>query len=124
MTARRELRDLLRCSFCDRSQETTGKLISAPSDYRRAYICDECIASCAAILERAPESAAPDSRMPRRAALGESNRCSFCHKRQRDVEDLIAAAPQYGETYICSECIAICSVILEDDRMEPPSGAT
>ena len=28
-----------------------AKLISSPSDYPRAYICDECIAVCASILE-------------------------------------------------------------------------
>ena len=28
-----------------------GKLISSPSDYPRAYICDECIAVCNSILE-------------------------------------------------------------------------
>ena len=28
-----------------------GKLISSPSDYPRAYICDECIAVCNSIME-------------------------------------------------------------------------
>jgi len=41
----------LRCSFCHKSQEVVGKLISSPSDYPRAYICDECIAVCNSILE-------------------------------------------------------------------------
>ena len=36
--------DSLRCSFCHKSQDVVGKLISSPSDYPRAYICDECIA--------------------------------------------------------------------------------
>ena len=43
--------EALRCSFCHKRQETVGKLISSPSDYPRAYICDECIETCAAILE-------------------------------------------------------------------------
>lgn len=43
--------DSLRCSFCHKSQEVVGKLISSPSDYPRAYICDECIAVCNSILE-------------------------------------------------------------------------
>ena len=43
--------DALRCSFCHKSQDVVSKLISAPSDYPRAYICDECIAVCNAILE-------------------------------------------------------------------------
>ena len=43
--------DSLRCSFCHKSQDAVGKLISSPSDYPRAYICDECIAVCNSILE-------------------------------------------------------------------------
>ncbi len=41
----------LRCSFCHKSQEVVGKLISSPSEYPRAYICDECVAVCNSILE-------------------------------------------------------------------------
>ena len=43
--------DTLRCSFCHKSQDVVGKLISSPSDYPRAYICDECINVCNSILE-------------------------------------------------------------------------
>jgi ATP-dependent Clp protease ATP-binding subunit ClpX len=44
--------DSLRCSFCHKSQDVVGKLISSPlSDYPRSYICDECIAVCNSILE-------------------------------------------------------------------------
>ncbi len=43
--------DSLRCSFCHKSQDAVGKLISSPSDYPRAYICDECIGVCNSILE-------------------------------------------------------------------------
>ena len=54
--------DSLRCSFCHKSQEVVGKLISTPSDYPKAYICDECVAVCNSILEddraeRAPAAA-------------------------------------------------------------------
>ena len=41
----------LRCSFCHKSQDAVTKLISSPSDYPRAYICDECVAVCNSILE-------------------------------------------------------------------------
>jgi len=43
--------DTLRCSFCHKSQDVVGKLISSPSEYPRAYICDECIAVCNSILD-------------------------------------------------------------------------
>src|SRR6266852_5824960 len=42
---------MLRCSFCHKSQDAVAKLISSPSDYPRAYICDECVAVCNSILE-------------------------------------------------------------------------
>ncbi len=43
--------ETLRCSFCHKSQDAVAKLISSPSDYPRAYICDECVAVCNSILE-------------------------------------------------------------------------
>jgi ATP-dependent Clp protease ATP-binding subunit ClpX len=59
--------DALRCSFCHKSQDVVGKLISSPSDYPRAYICDECIAVCNSILEDdkvEPQAGGP-SRIPK-----------------------------------------------------------
>ena len=43
--------EILRCSFCHKSQDAVAKLISSPTDYPRAYICDECVAVCNSILE-------------------------------------------------------------------------
>src|ERR1700694_3957634 len=56
---------MLRCSFCHKSQDAVAKLISSPSDYPRAYICDECVAVCNSILEddraATPAAAAPNT---------------------------------------------------------------
>ncbi|HEY4905365.1 MAG TPA: ATP-dependent Clp protease ATP-binding subunit ClpX [Candidatus Sulfotelmatobacter sp.] len=56
--------EILRCSFCHKSQDAVAKLISSPSDYPRAYICDECVAVCNSILEddrtATPVAAAPN----------------------------------------------------------------
>ena len=49
----------LRCSFCHKSQDAVAKLISSPSDYPRAYICDECVAVCNSILEDDRAAAQP-----------------------------------------------------------------
>jgi hypothetical protein len=38
----------LRCSFCRRSADQVDRLVSGAS----AYICDACIAECAAVLEK------------------------------------------------------------------------
>ena len=43
--------EVLRCSFCGKTQDAVGKLISSPGDAPRAYICDECVAVCNSILE-------------------------------------------------------------------------
>ena len=56
--------EILRCSFCHKSQDAVAKLISSPSDYPRAYICDECVAVCNSILEddrtTTPQAATPN----------------------------------------------------------------
>src|SRR5881296_1836230 len=51
MKTRTGSEEILRCSFCHKSQDAVAKLISSPSDYPRAYICDECVAVCNSILE-------------------------------------------------------------------------
>jgi len=55
--------EILRCSFCHKSQDAVAKLISSPSDYPRAYICDECVAVCNSILED-DRTAAPAASTP------------------------------------------------------------
>ena len=50
-TKRASPEETLRCSFCRKSQDAVGKLISSPGDLPRAYICDECVAVCNSILE-------------------------------------------------------------------------
>jgi ATP-dependent Clp protease ATP-binding subunit ClpX len=59
--------DSLRCSFCHKTQEQVEKLISAPSDFPRAYICDECVAVCRQILEdeKREQATAVNRRLPR-----------------------------------------------------------
>jgi ATP-dependent Clp protease ATP-binding subunit ClpX len=59
--------ETLRCSFCHKSQDVVGKLISSPSDYPRAYICDECIAVCNSILDddKTDQPAATAGKLPK-----------------------------------------------------------
>ena len=65
--------DLLKCSFCGKSQKQVKKLIAGPG----VYICDECIDLCNEIIEEElsepsehqmgqPAQAAGDLRVPRR----------------------------------------------------------
>ena len=45
--ARTDSGDLLKCSFCGKSQKQVKKLIAGPG----VYICDECIDLCNEIIE-------------------------------------------------------------------------
>jgi len=65
--------ETLRCSFCHKAQDVVGKLISSPSEYPRAYICDECIAVCNSILEddKAERSNAGMAQLPKPLELRE-----------------------------------------------------
>ena len=44
------------------------------------------------------------------------DRCSFCGKRQDQVQKLIAGGGRPG-TFICDECIRLCNEILDEERM-------
>ncbi|HYV73817.1 MAG TPA: ATP-dependent Clp protease ATP-binding subunit ClpX [Candidatus Binatia bacterium] len=60
--------EVLRCSFCHKSQDAVAKLISSPTDYPRAYICDECVAVCNSILEddrSETQTSAPPHQLPK-----------------------------------------------------------
>ena len=48
-------------------------------------------------------------------------RCSFCRKSHEIVTKLIATPGDYPKSYICDECVAICSAILEEERSTKPA---
>ena len=44
--------EVLRCSFCNKTQDRVESLISNPPESPvRVYICDKCVAVCNSILE-------------------------------------------------------------------------
>jgi ATP-dependent Clp protease ATP-binding subunit ClpX len=55
----------------------------------------------------------------KRAGSDEQLRCSFCHKTQDAVKELISSPGDQPHTYICDECVATCNVILEKGRDQP-----
>ncbi|HXH51131.1 MAG TPA: ATP-dependent Clp protease ATP-binding subunit ClpX [Terriglobia bacterium] len=63
--------EILRCSFCQKTQDAVGKLISSPGDHPRAYICDECVAICNTILEEDQVERVPtvEAKLPRPAEV-------------------------------------------------------
>ena len=63
----------VRCSFCNKPQDSIRKLIAAPGDHPRAYICEECVTVCNTMLEEGvTESvAAGKAKLPRPAEVKE-----------------------------------------------------
>ncbi len=57
----------VRCSFCNKPQDADRKLIAAPGDHPRAYICEECVSVCGTMLEegQAESIANGKSKLPR-----------------------------------------------------------
>jgi ATP-dependent protease Clp ATPase subunit len=83
-------RELLHCSFCDRSQKQCLKLIAGPG----VYICDGCVTQARTW---------PPLPYPGRA-------CGFCGNwdaKRRQVAR--------GPATICDECLQLCVEIIEEE---------
>ena len=84
--------DLLRCSFCGRTQGQCAKLVAGPG----VYICDGCVT-----LARTW----PPAAYPGRA-------CSFCG--QWDPRK--GRVTTRGSAGICAECLDLCDEIIADEQ--------
>jgi WD40 repeat protein len=104
---------VLKCSFCEKTREQVGRLVSGAS----AMICGECVGLCNEILEEEArkKKGMVDSGGANSGAAEEENTayvagcCSFCGKSKDQVETLIEGASDY----ICNECIGLCNDVLE-----------
>ena len=105
LLSRKHREEILRCSFCKRTQDIVKQLISSPRDYHRAYICDECIRFCINAMENTPRPSSHHS-------VGRP-RCSFCHKGS-DIVRLQSSSGDPPNASICEECLAVCGDILQD----------
>jgi hypothetical protein len=65
-------RDVLRCSFCNKSQRDVRKLIAGPS----VHICDECVDICLGIITE-DVAEGRESALRRHSPPGERN-CLIC----------------------------------------------
>ncbi|MEO6326863.1 MAG: ATP-dependent Clp protease ATP-binding subunit ClpX [Thermoanaerobaculia bacterium] len=63
MTKKAGSGDVLRCSFCNKSQRDVKKLIAGPT----VYICDECVDICLDIIaeDRVLDQAKPETKLPK-----------------------------------------------------------
>ena len=66
---KREAEDVLRCSFCSKSQNDVKKLIAGPT----VFICDECVDVCNEIIsdETATDVSSKQDRLPKPAEINE-----------------------------------------------------
>ena len=121
----------LRCSFCRTGQDEVGKLISSPSDYERAYVCDDCVVICERLLKGLNVgelssrlgSGSTGQVEPRITSESDGDvRCSFCHRRQTAVGSLVVGSAGSARAYICKECIEVCRSILDDDKNPDEKG--
>lgn len=59
----------------------------------------------------------------RRLASPREKRCSFCHKGEDAVRKLISSPDDRPRAYICNECVAVCSKILQADSSDGPGSS-
>ena len=84
--------DLLRCSFCDRTQGQCAKLIAGPG----VYICDRCV-TLARTWPPAPH--------PGRT-------CSFCGR----WDPRKTRVTTHRSATICAECLDLCDQIIAEEQ--------
>ena len=102
-----------RCSFCGREGLDVEHLVAGPG----VFVCERCVERATAVArDEAPDA----SSSPLRVVADETGACSFCSKRARQVEQLIAGP----HALICTECLALCREIQEEERYRPPTSRT
>ncbi len=99
--------DLLKCSFCGKTQQQVRKLIAGPG----VYVCDECIEKTGRVIATGEVAATPLSAVKSVDEDAVTAKCSFCGKRRNQVSGLAAAAG----VMICTECLALCGEIIAED---------
>jgi ATP-dependent protease Clp ATPase subunit len=87
--------NLLRCSFCGRSQWQVAKLIAGPGGL---LICDGCVA----LARRWPVVEEPRPR------------CGFCELPQ----DPVRAPASGGPAAVCAGCLDLCEEIIAEEAEE------
>jgi hypothetical protein len=111
-TLRKRLgRAACRCSFCGREGLDTRHLVAGPG----VFICEQCVADGTALARGVAPDASPPALI---VTADDTATCSFCGKRARQVEQLVAGP----HALICNECLALCREIQgeEGDRPTAP----
>ena len=108
--------DILRCSFCNKTQDDVRKLIAGPT----VYICDECVDVCVDILADERRSDASTTGVPPDDSAGApTNRdsdawCSFCGNRATLETALLIE----NRTLLCDSCVSAIASTAADARKQ------
>jgi hypothetical protein len=109
-------KDVLRCSFCNKSQRDVAKLIAGPA----VYICVECVDICNQIVaediqlgQKAGPVAVPE--VPETGEIGMPVRCSLC----RMLWPSERSVPFPDRGWLCESCLD--SIRLYLDSQEGPA---
>ena len=79
-----ESSDLVKCSFCGKSQQQVGKLIAGPG----VYICNECVRLCNDIIEKEGIATQEAGRFRSSHAGRASSKAAGAGTRRSDASDL------------------------------------
>jgi len=120
--ADRPRRSELACSFCGKSQKEVRKLIAGPG---LVAVCETCAGKAGQVLATGQVAATPLSSIKPVPGPGEAAapgdaaplaKCSFCGKGRDQVDGIaLAAGTTTAGVSICTECVALCREIIEDD---------
>jgi ribosome-binding protein aMBF1 (putative translation factor) len=83
----RKKEDLLRCSFCGKSQSEVKKLIAGPN----VHICDECIAVCNSII-------ADDAQLETQSTSEQASSTPATGRRFEKASSVDITCPDCGQT--------------------------
>jgi hypothetical protein len=112
---------LLLCTFCGKDQKQVRKLIAGPG----VYICDGCIDLAGVVRSDGLPVTTEIAELTAGPADEPRTQCSFCGKRRDQVAALIVSSVQTGRkapAAICTECLDLCSEIIEEELAEPSAG--
>jgi hypothetical protein len=102
-------KDVLRCSFCNKSQRDVAKLIAGPS----VYICNECLEICNQIVAEDRVLTLGDSEVPPVDGPIETPvRCSLCQ--MPGPPDQAVLFPDRG--WLCKNCLIHVQVYLDSSE--------
>jgi hypothetical protein len=113
MTSHNSQTDVLRCSFCNKSQRAVATLIAGPA----VHICNECVDICNDIIAGDKDAnAGLDTVSPAEGPLKALVRCRLCQL--PFPHDSCVAFPDRG--WVCLSCLDSVRLFLESAERPNP----